>query len=203
MKNHNLLVKRYLLTFHFDKFFEPDNLASMVESVEHLCCVLGCSARKVGIRFKAIYTIVRGQNGHHVHMITNWLPTVCDRRGLHRTSVQIISRIKIEQILQDNFFYLVSQVHGIKRIKSDAKKVERYIHEQPKQNQQTIYSGAYDTAPSSSAHSEQGLKFYYSAARMLYQPNYKQDIAFSKKIAVYYALLFAFILISLILLTLL
>lgn len=172
MKVKNAHYSNYLISVQFDRKMSIDTLKDKQDVCKNFMSEIGKLARKSGIRLHATYSIVSGANGFHAHFAINWLPLTSKRVRFDMWSNQPIARHPIITILEDVGFFVDNPKQAIKRITRDKPFVTSYVIGQPKEAQNTQFSGFYKHTILEPNHSYEKTQSYCSSALFQHSKNY-------------------------------
>lgn len=150
----------YLISVHFERGFMPDSLHGKIEICENFLSDLGDLARENGQRLHATYSIVSSINGCHAHFGVSWLPLSVGYLKTAKNGHKRIARKAVIELLEAHYFLVDNPLEAIKRITHDKKFVTDYIILQPKENQNTEFSGFYKHSIIEPAHSKEKSQSY-------------------------------------------
>jgi len=176
MKTVSNLRRKHLLTIHYPSGQDVYNIDFLVTQTLELLDALSALARNVGsIHLNALFSIVRDLYGYHVHIITNWLPTF-NKDNFNQSIKLRIDRKQVIEIIERNNFVMDNPLEGIKPITFNPDYVETYVIQQPKINQEVVYTDRYFSKHFSPVHSGPVSQSYSSTGIIGHYQNRQKSI---------------------------
>lgn len=186
MRHSKTQARRYLITLHFDRIFEPATVSGCDVSIRNFLTDVGKLALEDGMNLMAEYSIVSGETGTHAHIIANWMPTTRIKDKRTKKSFNRLRRHPILKLMREHFFRTDSQTERIKAITETSKKVKRYIDTQSNGNQTVILSGIFSFQDFVPHHSETKIQSYYRRPQITALKNPRQIGCLSKLLVISY-----------------